>query len=62
MNETATDQYRAAGIWPARPMTPFEPESMQSRGVTTPQAVERGRRLRIERQGIAVGMIPSAFC
>jgi hypothetical protein len=25
MNETATDQYRAAGIWPARPMTPFEP-------------------------------------
>jgi hypothetical protein len=25
MNETAADQYRAAGIWPARQMTPFEP-------------------------------------
>jgi hypothetical protein len=25
MTETAADQYRAAGIWPARPMTPFEP-------------------------------------
>jgi hypothetical protein len=25
MNETAADQYRAAGIWPARPMTASEP-------------------------------------
>jgi hypothetical protein len=25
MNETAADQYRAAGIWPTRPMNPFEP-------------------------------------
>jgi hypothetical protein len=25
MTETDADQYRATGIWPARPMTPFEP-------------------------------------
>jgi hypothetical protein len=25
MTETDDDQNRAAGIWPARPMTPFEP-------------------------------------
>ena len=25
MTKTETDQYRTTGIWPARPMTPFEP-------------------------------------
>jgi hypothetical protein len=25
MTGTEADQYRATGIWPARPMTPFEP-------------------------------------
>jgi hypothetical protein len=25
MTETDADQHRATGIWPARPMTPFEP-------------------------------------
>jgi hypothetical protein len=25
MTRTEADEYRAAGIWPARPMTPFEP-------------------------------------
>jgi segregation and condensation protein B len=55
---TRTETFALTAIAYLQPVT----ESMQSRGVTTPQAVERGRRLRIERQGIAVGMIPSAFC
>jgi hypothetical protein len=25
MTETDTDEHRATGVWPTRPMTPFEP-------------------------------------
>jgi hypothetical protein len=25
MTRTEADEYRATGVWPARPMTPFEP-------------------------------------
>jgi hypothetical protein len=39
---------------------PCETESMQSRGVVRPQAVEHGRYSAFERQRIAVGTIPSA--
>jgi hypothetical protein len=53
---TEADEYRAAGIWPARPMTPFEPLP-----APRPPRRSRARRaLEIARRVIVVLVLLSA--
>jgi hypothetical protein len=50
MTKTEADENRAVGIWPARPMTPFEP-------LPTPRPLRRTPRRILEIAGRVIGLL-----